>query len=117
MLQQCCEDIEDEIMALTVTTNDSLSTCADETFVVLTDLSKLTKDDDELIELFTQNLRADYATLIEAGEIELVATGIDIPELPENCDADSQAALDALKLANINLGDCLTFKLWLEGEL
>jgi len=117
LLQACCEDVESDILALTADANDRLDTCGDDTFDALNDLAGLTKPDDELIEVFTQALRGDYLQQRADGEVELVPTGIVIPVLPENCDADSQAALDDLKLADISLGDCLSFKKWLEGKL
>ena len=117
LLQECCEEIEMELIDLTGGANDRVDTCAAETFDVLTDLSNLSKPADVLLETFTQDLRSEYVALLDAGEVDLIATGIDIPSLPVNCDEDSQNALLALREAVDNLGDCLTFKQWLEGEL
>jgi len=112
LLQECCEEIETEITGLTDGANDRIDTCAAETFGVLTDLSNLSRPADVLLETFTQELRAEYVAL----NLDQVSTGIDIPSLPVNCDQDSQDALTALAEAVENLGDCLTFKQWLEGE-
>jgi hypothetical protein len=113
LLQECCEEIETAINGLYDGADDRIDTCAAETFDVLTDLSNLAKPADVLLETFTQELRAEYVAL----GLDQIDTGISIPSLPVNCDQDSQDALLALNEAVENLGDCLTFKQWLEAEL
>ena len=44
-----------------------------------------------------------YVGLVDAGMAEIIATGIVIPELPDNCDVDSQAALADLEAKESDL--------------
>lgn len=113
LLQECCEEIETDLNGLYDGADDRINTCAAETFAVLTDLSNLARPADVLLETFTQELRSEYVAL----SLDQIDTGISIPSLPVNCDQDSQDALLALNEAVENLGDCLTFKQWLEAEL
>ena len=84
LLQVCCEEIEVELNGLTGDANGRIDVCAADTFAVLSDLSDLSRPVDVLFEIFTQELRADYTTQVDAGEIDAVETGIDIPTLPVN---------------------------------
>ena len=62
-------------------------------------------------------MRMDYLALLVRMEVDIIDSGVEIPTLPENCDADAHTALEALNAKDMELEDCLSYKTWINNKI